>query len=163
MNKSMLKTFWVFLLPAIVFSQINNNERTVVKTEKTAHGEKTITEVLQRDMLIKRQVEERRTGDNPLKAKYTRFYQDGKEVLFEYWDSKSEETVRYFMQDSRLIMAELDHKSDGVFEWLIFFGKDEKVGNVFKRTRGGDIELLTGTRLEEFKEGSVIAKELFSR
>jgi len=154
---------WMLISPLVTLGHPNDGERTVVKVEETKRGKKTITDTFKGDKLIRKHVEEQRGGDKPLDATYTRYYRDNQEVLFEYWDSKSKETVRYFTEDKRLVMAELDKDGDGVFEWAVLFGKDEKISTVFRRIAGGKIEMLTGDALDKFKQGSDIAKELFER
>lgn len=163
MKLHIILLFWMLVSPVVAFAQPKDGERNVVKVEETKRGKKTITETFKGDVLVRKQVEEQRTGDKPLEAKYTRFYRDGQEVLFEYWDSKSKETVRYFTQDKRTVMAELDRDGDGLFEWVVLFGKDEKVSTVFRRTTDGKMELLDGDALDKFKQGSATAKELFER
>lgn len=161
-----LYVIWIFCLlfsPILGFAQTKDAERTVVKHEETKRGNKTTTDTFKGDLLIRKQVEERRTNDKPLEAKYTRHYRDGHEVLFEYWDSKSKETVRYFTQDDRTVMAELDRDGDGLFEWVVLFGNDEKVSAVFRRTADGKMELLDGAALDTFNKGSDAAKKLFER
>jgi hypothetical protein len=143
---------WMMVSPLLTFAQTNIGERTVVKVEENKRGKKTITDVFIGGVLVRKQVEE-----------YTRFYRDSQEVLFEYWDSKSKETVRYFTQDNRTVMAELDRDGDGLFEWVVLFGKDEKVSIVFRRTKEGKMELLDGDALDKFKQGSDAAKEFFER
>lgn len=163
MKLHVILLFWILVSPAVAFAQTKDGERNVVKVEETRRGKKTITDTFKGDVLIRKQVEEQRTGDKPLEAKYTRYYRDGQEVLFECWDSKSKETVRYFTQDKRTVMAELDRNGDGVFEWVVLFGKDDTVSTVFRRTADGKMELLDGAALDTFKKGSDTAKELFER
>jgi len=163
MKPHVILLFWMLVSPVVAFAQAKDGERNVVKVEETKRGRKTITDTFKGDVLIRKQVEEQRTGDKPLEAKYTRYFRDGQEVLFEYWDSKSKETVRYFTQDKRTVMAELDRDGDGLFEWVILFGKDDKVSTVFRRTTDGKMELLDGPALDTFKKGSDAAKEFFDR
>lgn len=163
MKLQIIFLLWLLTSPLVGFGQTNDGERTVVKVEETKRGKKTITDTFKGDKLIRKQIEEQRTGDKPLDARYTRYYRDGQEVLFEYWDSRSKETVRYFTEDKRTVMAELDKDGDGIFEWVVLFGKDEKVSTVFRRIAGGKMELLTGDALDKFKQGSDTAKELFER
>jgi hypothetical protein len=163
MKFQVILAFWILFSSVVVFAQPKDGERNVVKVEETKRGKKTITDTFKGGVLIRKQVDEQRTGDRPLEAKYTRYYRDRQEVLFEYWDSKSKETVRYFTQDNRTVMAELDRNGDGVFEWVVFFGKDDKVSTVFKRTADGKMELIEGAALDTFKKGSDTAKELFER
>jgi hypothetical protein len=155
--------FWLLTSLVMTFAQSKDAERTVEKVEETKRGRKTITETFKNGMLVRKHVEEKRTGDKPVEAKYTHYYQGGQEVLFECWESKSKETSRYFMVEKRLVMAELDRDGDGLFEWVVLFGKDEKVSTVFRRTTDGKIELLDGDAFDKFKHASDTAKELFER
>jgi len=154
---------WRLVFPMVTFAQANDTERTIVKVEETERQKKTITELFKGDKLIRKHVEVIRTGNKPVEVKYTCYYQDGKEVLFECWDSKSKISTRYFKVNNQLVMAEIDRDGDGLFEWVVIYGEGEKVSSVFRRTKDGGIEMLDGDALDTFKKGSDAAKKLFER
>ncbi len=149
---------WLLVLTMVSFAQTNDTERTVVKVQETEREKRTITEVFKGDKLIRKHVEAVRAGEKPVVVKYTRYYQDGKEVLFESWDSRSKVTIRYFMAETRLVMAETDYDGDGWFEWVVLYGDGGNVEAVFKRTRNGGIEVLEEDALATWKEGSNLAR-----
>jgi|GEM_PF-3117062 len=154
---------WRLALPIVTFAQANDTERTIVKVEETERQKKTITELFKGDKLVRKQVDVIRTENKPVEVKYTRYYQDGKEVLFECWDSKSKISTRHFKVNSQLVMVEIDRDGDGLFEWVVIYGEGERVSSVFRRAKDGGIEMLDGDALDAFKKGSDTAKELFER
>ncbi len=148
--------------PVQTIAQANEPEQTVDRVVETKRGRKVITETRRGDVLVRKRVEEHRTGDKPVEVKYTRHYLEGKEVLFECWDSRSKITTRYFKVENQLVMGELGRDGDGFFEWMVFFGKKGEVTTVFRRTADGRLKLLEGADLEEFRKGADLGRMLFS-
>jgi hypothetical protein len=136
-------------------------DRTVTRVEEGKQKKKIITEIFRDGKIFKSETEEIRTGPVSLVAKYSRFYQDGKQVMSEYWDSVSKEKIRFFGEKGKIVFTELDRDGDGIFEWLEIYTPSGETHSVFKREKDGKLNLISGDELSRFKKGSNIARDLF--